>query len=99
MQRTMALSRSRIVTNGTSSADTSRLTARLAFIWTGVLSSMIGAWQRRQARIETRCHLVCIACLPPHRIRDLGHDPETVFYALKGSVDEILPIRENNERA
>jgi hypothetical protein len=51
-------------------------------------------YHRRQARIAEHRRLVKLAELSPHCLRDMGYDPETIYYALAGSSWAVLPIRD-----
>ncbi len=65
----------------------------------GKLAGRIGAlWRRILARRAERRLYARLSCLPASRLRDMGYDPETLYYMLKGSPYEITPIRERRER-
>ncbi len=60
-------------------------------------SRIPAAMGRLCAHIIRHRRLVRISRLNPRIIRDIGHDPETIYYALKGTRDEVGPYRERRK--
>lgn len=71
----------------THSAEFRESPARLDFlgaVHAGWRAFLLGRRQRRD--------IVAVSRLPPHVIRDMGYDPEQIYYQLKGSWDELDPV-------
>lgn len=71
------------------------LVAAMRRVWAGkdLLRRLGAGWTRYRARKAERRALVRLSLMPAHRLRDMGYDPETLYYALKGTRDEVPPIR------
>ena len=58
----------------------------------GFLGAMYARWQAHLLRRKERRMMVDLSRLPPHLIRDMGFDPEQIYYELRGSWEEIAQV-------
>ena len=93
MERTMKLSPPGVDRKTVAATVSAPMAGWPESAWRRILGFVRTAWRHWRIRRRTRRQLVAVSRLPARYIRDIGCDPESVYYALKGTVDEVAPYR------